>query len=61
MRLYQRLKWIVGVGGVATATIVFIYQLPLIYELKDLADRLFLLVMMIFSIILLRFWDVIQT
>jgi potassium efflux system protein len=53
------LKWAVRVGGVATAAVVFIYQLPLIYELKNLADRMFLLFMMIVSLILLRFWDVV--
>jgi potassium efflux system protein len=59
MRLYNRLKWIFTVGGVFTAGAVFIYQLPLIYELKAVADRLFLLFMMVVSLILLRFWDVV--
>lgn len=59
MRLYQRLKWIFGVGGVTTAAATFVYQLPLIYELKTLSDRLFLLFMMIVSLMLLRFWDVV--
>ncbi len=59
MRLYGRLKWIFAVGGVTTAAAAFIYQLPLIYELKTLSDRLFLLFMMLVSIMLLRFWDVV--
>lgn len=59
MRLYQRLKWIFSVGGVLTAIAVFVYQLPLIFELKTLADRIFLLFMMVVSILLLRFWDVV--
>lgn len=59
MRLYQRLKWIFSIGGVLTAAAVFVYQLPLIYELKTLADRIFLLFMMVVSILLLRFWDVV--
>lgn len=59
MRLYQRLKWIFMIGGVVTAAAVFIYQLPLMYELKALSDRLFLLFMMVVSIMLLRFWDVV--
>ena len=59
MRLYRRLKWIFVAGGVSTAAAVFIYQLPLVYELKALSDRLFLLFMMIVSLILLRFWDVV--
>ncbi|HTM63478.1 MAG TPA: mechanosensitive ion channel domain-containing protein [Gammaproteobacteria bacterium] len=59
MRLYKRLMWIFLVGGIFTAAAVFIYQLPLIYELKTLADRVFLLFMMVVSIMLLRFWDVV--
>lgn len=59
MRLYRRLKLIFAVGGVLTAAAVFVYQLPLIYELKTLADRIFLLFMMVVSILLLRFWDVV--
>jgi potassium efflux system protein len=59
MRLYQRLMWTFAVGGVTTAAAVFVYQLPLIYELKTLSDRLFLLFMMIVSLMLLRFWDVV--
>lgn len=59
MRLYQKLKWIFAIGGVMTAAAVFVYQLPLIYELKTLSDRLLLLFLMVVSIILLRFWDVV--
>ena len=59
MRLYQRLRLIFSLGGVLTAAAVFIYQLPLIYELKTLSDRLFLLFMMVVSLLLLRFWDVV--
>ncbi len=59
MRLYQRLRWIFLIGGVLTAAAVFIYQLPLMYELKALSDRLFLLFMMVVSVMLLRFWDVV--
>lgn len=59
MRLYKRLMWIFAVGGVVTAGAVFVYQLPLVYELKTLSDRLFLLFMMIVSVMLLRFWDVV--
>mgnify|MGYP003644633650 CR=1 FL=1 len=59
MRLYQRLKWVFVVGGMTTAAAVFIYQMPVIYELKALSDRLFLLFMMLVSLMLLRFWDVV--
>ncbi len=59
MRLYRRLKWIIVVGGVITAFTVFVHLLPLIYELKALCDRLFLLMLMIVSLLLLRSWQVV--
>ncbi len=59
VRLYKRLKWTFGIGGIVTAAVVFIYQLPMIYELKSLSDHLFLLFMMMLSLVLLRYWDVV--
>lgn len=59
MRLYRRLRWIFLVGGVITALTVFVHQLPLIYELKTLCDRLFLLLLMGVSFLLLRSYDVV--
>lgn len=59
MKLYHRLKWLVLPGGVITALTVFVHQLPLIYELKTLCDRLFLLLLMVVSIFLLRSWRII--
>lgn len=58
VRLYHRLKWAFLVGGVITALTVFIHQLPLIYEVKDLFDRLFLSFLLIVSIFLLKSWEV---
>ncbi len=59
VKLYRRLKWIILIGGVITALTVFVHQLPLIYELKTLCDRLFLLLLMVVSLLLLRSWDVV--
>jgi len=59
MRLYRRLKWMIIIGGLITALTVFAHQLPLIYELKTLFDRLFLLLLMFVSLLLLRSWDVV--
>lgn len=59
MRLYQRLKWVILVGGVITTLTVFMHLLPLIYELKTLCDRLFLLLLMVVSLFLLRSSDVV--
>lgn len=59
VKLYHRLKWIIIMGGVITAFTVFVHLLPLIYELKALCDRLFLLLLMIVSLLLLRSWYVV--
>lgn len=59
VRLYRKLRWVIGFGGVITALTVFMHQLPLIYELKTLCDRVFLLYSMLVSLILLRAWDVV--
>lgn len=59
MRLYSPLRWFILVGGVITAITVFVHQLPLIYEVRALSDQLFLLLTMMVSILLLRFWDVV--
>lgn len=59
MRLYQRLKWLIWIGGVIVAFTVYVHQLPLIYELKALCDRVFLFLLMLFSIFLLRSWHVV--
>lgn len=59
VRLYRRLKWIILIGGMITAMTVFIHQLPLIYELKTLFDRLFLFLLMVVSLLLLKSWDVV--
>lgn len=61
VRLYQRLKWMIGVGGVVTALTIFLHQLPVIYELKDLFVRLFLLYLLIASAFLLRAWYVVPS
>ncbi|HLB57626.1 MAG TPA: mechanosensitive ion channel domain-containing protein, partial [Gammaproteobacteria bacterium] len=58
VRLYYRLKWVFLVGGVVTALTVFVHQLPVIFEVKDLFDRLFLLFLLVVSILLLKSWDV---
>ncbi len=56
VRLYHQLKWIFLTGGIITALTVFIHQLPVIYEVKDLFDRVFLLFSLIASIYLLKQW-----
>lgn len=58
-RLYHRLKWIFFAGALITAGTVFVHQLPLIYELKTLCDRIFLLLLMVVSLFLLRSYDVV--
>jgi potassium efflux system protein len=60
VKLYKRIRWVILAGGIITGLTVFVHQLPLIYELRSLFDRLFLLVLMIVSILLLRSRDVIS-
>ena len=59
VKLYQRLKGLIWVGAIVTAVTVFAHQLPLIYELKMMSDRLFLACLMMVSLMLLRSWDVV--
>ena len=59
MRLYKRLRWLIWIGGLITALTVFVYQLPMVYELKALSDRLFLFLLMVVSLFLLRSWNVV--
>lgn len=59
IRLYHRLRWIILIGGIITGLTVFVHQLPLIYELSALFDRLFLILLMGVSILLLRSYDVV--
>lgn len=54
VKLYRLLKWMILIGGSIIALTVFIHQLPLIYELKTLCDRLFLCFLLIVSLLLLR-------
>jgi len=58
VKLYHRLLWIVWTGGLITALTVFVHQLPLVYELSALCDRLFLFFLMIVSLMLLRWWEI---
>lgn len=61
VRLYHRLKWTFIVGGIITALTVFMHHLPLIFEVKDLFDRLFLLFLSIASLFLLKSWEVLPS
>ena len=58
VRLYYRLKWTILVGGFITACTVLLHQLPLVYEIKDLFYRLFLLFTAVVSLLLLKSWDI---
>lgn len=59
VRLYYRLKWTFLVGGIVTMLTVFIHQLPVVYEVKDLFDRAFLLFLLVVSVFFLKSWEVI--
>lgn len=59
VRLYHQLKWIFLMGGIITVLTVFMHQLPVIYEVKDLFDRIFLLFLLVASIFLLKQWQLV--
>ncbi|MDR3492578.1 MAG: mechanosensitive ion channel [Gammaproteobacteria bacterium] len=59
VRLYHSLKWTFLAGGLVTALTVLVHQLPVIYELKDLFNRLFLLFLLVVSVFLLKSWEVV--
>ncbi len=59
VRLYHQLKWIFLTGGVITALTVFMHQLPVVYEVKDLFDRVFLLFLFVASVFLLKQWQLV--
>jgi potassium-dependent mechanosensitive channel len=56
-KLYRRLLWIICLGGLITGLTVFVHQLPLVYELILLCDRLLLFSLMIVSLLLLKARD----
>lgn len=58
VRLFYRLKWTLLLGGIVTALTLFFHQLPMIYEVKDLFYRLFLLFLAVVSCFIIRSWDV---
>jgi potassium efflux system protein len=60
IQIYHRLKWTFLFGGIITGVTVFLTQLPVIYELKDLFYRLFLLFLAIVSIFLLKSSEVLS-
>ncbi|EKD73503.1 MAG: hypothetical protein ACD_45C00296G0003 [uncultured bacterium] len=59
VRLYHQLKWIFLLGGIITMLTVFMHHLPVIYEVKDLFDRLFLLFLLVASMFLLKQWELV--
>jgi potassium efflux system protein len=60
VQIYHRLKWTLLFGAFISVVTVFLNQLPVIYELKDLFYRLFLLFLAIVSLFLLRYSDVLS-
>lgn len=56
VRQYVHLRWILLLGAVISMVSVFVSQLPIIYEVKDLFDRVFLLYVFIISLLLIKSW-----
>jgi potassium efflux system protein len=60
MKLYRSLKAIYICGLIVTTITIFLHQLPLIYEITDLFDRLFLLLLSIIVCVILYYRQVIN-
>ncbi|GAB4392780.1 MAG: mechanosensitive ion channel [Gammaproteobacteria bacterium] len=52
--LYQRLQFSFSLIGLVMALTVIVYQLPIAYEVRDLVNRIFLLLVLVVAIILWR-------
>lgn len=60
-KLYHRLKWILLIAGVITALTVWVHQLPIVYDIQDLFDRMFMLLLLLLGLVLLRAWAALPT
>jgi potassium efflux system protein len=56
VHLFYRFRWLFVVTGVITTITSLVHQLPFIYEVKDLCDRLLLLSLLVLSIFMLHQW-----
>jgi potassium efflux system protein len=56
---YHKVKWLLVSSGIFTALTLLTDQLPVTFAVKDLFHRLFMLIVLIFSVMLLRVWRVI--
>ncbi|HVY53410.1 MAG TPA: hypothetical protein VHA13_02705, partial [Gammaproteobacteria bacterium] len=59
VKLYYRLKRLLWAGSITTFITVFLHQLPLIYEISDLFDRLFLVLLLCVAIMILKSWRIV--
>ena len=59
VKLYYRLKWLLLMGGWATALMVFSHQLPLSLLLQDIFNRLFMLFLLAVALVVWKSRDVI--
>lgn len=60
MKLYRSLKALYLFGMIITAITLFLHQLPLVYEIIDLFDRLFLLLILMISGLILYYRQVLN-
>lgn len=61
VRLYRRLKWVLGIGGFLTILTLLVNQLPVAYDVQDLFGRVFMLFLLVVALVLLRGHDVVPT
>lgn len=59
VKIYNRLKWGLLLGGLLTGLMVLAQQLPVDYQVSDFFNRLFMLFLLIISFLLLKGWRLI--
>lgn len=59
VRLYRRLKWVLGVGCFLTILTLLVNQLPVAYDVQDLFGRVFMLFLLVVALVLLWGHDVV--
>ncbi len=58
VRLYHSLYWGLTMAGVTTAITVTVNQFPISYQVIDLFNCLFMVLMFLVSLALLKYWDI---
>ncbi len=58
VRLYKGLHWVFGFAAIFSVLMVMAHSLPVSYEVRILFNKIFMLLLLIFSLLLFRAWPV---